>query len=50
MPKPSVTVMGGLALVALTLIFLLGLPFGQLWPIFLIIAGIGMLFSRRSWT
>ena len=39
--------MGGLALVALTLIFLLDLPFGRLWPIFLIIAGIGLLFSRR---
>jgi len=42
-------IIGGLVLVALTLIFLLGLPLGQLWPIFLIIAGTGLLFSRSSW-
>jgi hypothetical protein len=39
-------IIGALVLVALTLIFLLDLPFGQLWPIFLILAGVGMLFSR----
>src|SRR6266550_1869361 len=42
-------IIGALVLVALTLIFLLDLPFGQLWPIFLIIAGIGLLCSRGSW-
>jgi hypothetical protein len=41
---------GGLALLALTAIFLLDLPIGQLWPIFLIIAGIGLLLSRRAWS
>ncbi len=41
---------GGLVLVSLSAIFLLDLPIGRLWPIFLIIAGIGLLFSRRSWT
>jgi hypothetical protein len=40
---------GGLVLVALALIFLLDLPIGQLWPIFLIIAGVGLLFARRTW-
>jgi cadmium resistance protein CadD (predicted permease) len=40
---------GGIVLVALTAIFLFDLPFGQLWPIFLILAGVGLLFSRRSW-
>jgi cell wall-active antibiotic response 4TMS protein YvqF len=41
---------GGLVLVALIVIFLFGLPFGQLWPIFLIIGGLSLLFSRRRWT
>lgn len=40
---------GGLVLVALALMFLLDLPIGQLWPIFLIIAGIGLLVARRTW-
>ncbi|MEK6208718.1 MAG: hypothetical protein AABM32_13905 [Chloroflexota bacterium] len=42
--------MGGLVLVALIVIFLFDLPFGQLWPIFLIIGGLLLLFSRRTWT
>jgi hypothetical protein len=42
--------MGGLVLVALIVIFLFDLPFGQLWPIFLIIGGLSLLFSRRTWT
>jgi hypothetical protein len=41
---------GGFVLVALIVIFLLGLPFSQLWPIFLIIGGISLLVSRRTWT
>ena len=39
--------MGALVLVALVVIFLFDLPFGQLWPIFLIIGGVSLLFSRR---
>jgi len=42
--------MGGLVLVVLIVIFLFDLPFGQLWPIFLIIGGLSMLFSRQRWT
>ena len=41
--------MGALALVALVVIFLVDLPLGQLWPIFLILGGIALLFSRRRW-
>jgi hypothetical protein len=40
---------GGVVLVALIVIFLFDLPFGQLWPIFLIIGGLSLLFSRRIW-
>ena len=40
--------MGGLVLVALIVIFLFDLPFGQLWPSFLIIGGMTLLISR-SW-
>jgi hypothetical protein len=29
--------------------FLLDLPIGQLWPLFLIVAGVGLLFSRGRW-
>src|SRR6267378_8325233 len=39
---------GALVLVALIVIFLFDLPFGQLWPIFLIIGGLSLLFSRRA--
>jgi len=42
--------MSALVLVALVAIFLLDLPLGQLWPIFLILGGIALLFSRRTWT
>jgi hypothetical protein len=41
---------GALVLVALIVIFIFELPFGQLWPIFLIIGGISLLFSGRRWT
>ena len=41
---------GGLVLVALIVIFLLDLPFRQLWPIFLIIGGISLLLSRGKWS
>ena len=41
---------GSLVLVALIVIFLFDLPLGQLWPIFLIIGGLSLLFSRRNWT
>ena len=41
---------GGLLLVALIVIFLFDLPFGQIWPIFLIIGLLTLLFSRRTWT
>lgn len=37
----------GLGFVALTVAFLLDLPIGQLWPIALIIVGIGLLLGRR---
>jgi hypothetical protein len=40
--------LGALVLVALIAFFLLDLPFGQLWPIFLIIGGLSLLVSR-SW-
>jgi len=44
-------IVGGLAFVGLTAVFLFDLPLGQLWPVFLIIAGVGLLVSRRgsSW-
>ena len=41
---------GGLLLVALIVIFLFDLPFPQIWPIFLIIGGLSLLFSRRNWS
>ena len=40
--------MSALVLIALIVIFILDLPFGQLWPIFLIIGGLSLLVSR-SW-
>jgi hypothetical protein len=33
---------------ALTIVFLLDLPIGQLWPVALIILGLGMLLGRRG--
>jgi hypothetical protein len=39
---------GGVLLLALIVIFLFDLPLGQIWPIFLIIAGVSLLFSRRT--
>jgi hypothetical protein len=38
--------LAGLGFVALTAIFLLDVPIGQLWPVFLIVAGLGLLLSR----
>jgi len=40
----------GLGFVALTAAFLLDLPIGQLWPVALIVIGLGLLIGRRSWT
>ena len=39
-------VLGALVLVALIVIFIFDLPFGQVWPIFLIIGGLSLLVSR----
>jgi hypothetical protein len=39
----------GLGFVILTAIFLLDLPIGRLWPLFLIAAGVALLFGRRGW-
>jgi hypothetical protein len=39
----------GLGFLILTAMFLLDLPIGQLWPLFLIVAGVGLLFSRGRW-
>ena len=40
----------GLGFLVLTAVFLLDLPIGQLWPLFLIVAGLGLLFSRGRWS
>jgi hypothetical protein len=48
-PAATGQIIGGLVLVALVVIFLLDIPFGRIWPVFLIIAGIAMLLSRRGW-
>ncbi|MHB8631526.1 MAG: hypothetical protein ACYC9W_06325 [Candidatus Limnocylindria bacterium] len=40
----------GLGFLVLTAAFLLDLPIGRLWPVFLIVAGLGLLAGRRSWT
>jgi cell wall-active antibiotic response 4TMS protein YvqF len=42
--------MGGLVLASLIVIFLFDLNFRQLWPIFLILGGISLLVSRRTWS
>jgi len=34
---------GGLLMLALALIFLLNLPWGQIWPVFIVILGVGAL-------
>ncbi|MDP9321107.1 MAG: hypothetical protein M3P16_08430 [Chloroflexota bacterium] len=39
----------GLGFVALTAAFLLDLPIRQLWPVALIVIGLGMLVGRRRW-
>jgi hypothetical protein len=38
----------GVGFLALTIVFLLDLPIGQLWPVFLIVAGLALLIGRRS--
>ena len=37
---------GGVNLVVIAFVFLLGLPWNQVWPILIIIAGVGMLLDR----
>jgi hypothetical protein len=39
----------GVGFVILTAIFLLDLPIGRLWPLFLIAAGVTLLVGRRGW-
>jgi hypothetical protein len=41
----SGSLIGGLAMLSITAIFLLDLQWGRIWPIFLILAGIGALLS-----
>ena len=40
----------GLGFLILTALFLLDLPIGRLWPVFLIVAGVALLFGRRRWS
>jgi hypothetical protein len=40
----------GLGFLALTVLFLLDLPIGQLWPLFLILAGVALLLGRGRWS
>ncbi len=42
-PQVANTFVGGLAPLAVALIFLFNLSWGKLWPIFIVIAGLGML-------
>jgi hypothetical protein len=42
--------LAGLGFVALTAIFLFDLPFGQLWPLFLVAAGVALLFGRGRYS
>lgn len=39
----------GIGFLILTALFLLDLPIGQLWPVFLIVAGVALLIGRRGW-
>jgi|SRR5437868_5443398 len=39
----------GFGLLILTAVFLLDLPIGQLWPVFLIVAGLALLVGRGRW-
>ena len=41
---------GGLGFTALAVAFLLDLDVGRLWPVVLIVVGLGLLLSRRSWS
>ncbi len=45
--KAHSSLIGGLLIGAVAFIFLLGLSFGDWWPLFLIIVGIGALLKRR---
>ena len=40
----------GLGFLALTVLFLLDLPIGQNWPLFLILAGVALLLGRGRWS
>ncbi len=40
-------IVGGLFLTAIAAIFLLELPWGRVWPIFLVLAGLALLLNRR---
>ena len=42
--------LAGLGFIALTAIFLFDLPFAQLWPLFLVAAGVGLLFTRGRYS
>jgi hypothetical protein len=39
----------GIGFLILTALFLLDLPIGRLWPVFLIVAGVALLIGRRGW-
>ncbi len=45
--KAHSSLIGGLLIGAVALIFLFGLSFGDWWPLFLIIVGLGALLKRR---
>ncbi len=45
--KASGSLIGGLLIGAVAFIFLFGLSFGDWWPLFLIIVGLGALLKRR---
>lgn len=45
--KASGSLIGGLLIGAVAVIFLFGLSFGDWWPVFLIIVGLGALLKRR---
>ncbi len=47
-PRAIGQVVGALFLTAVAAIFLLELPWGRVWPIFLVLAGLGLLFNRRD--
>ena len=44
-PPVRGSVIAGLILIALAVVFLLGIDFGKLWPVILILLGLGALFG-----